>query len=81
MNNSTVQLIDPGKNELGRISKDILDNINKSLCTSWNINQWKKTASVIQEEVLSKGLRFAQEYIDFTIKDTENITMLKNLYF
>ena len=35
----------------------------------------------IQEEVLNKGLRFAQEYIDVTIKDTENIAMLKNLYF
>ena len=35
----------------------------------------------IQKEVLNKGLRFAQEYIDVTSKDTENITMLKNLYF
>ena len=27
----------------------------------------------IQEELLNKGLRFAQEYIDITSKDTENI--------
>ena len=27
----------------------------------------------IQEELLNKGLRFAQEYIDITSKDTETI--------
>ena len=96
LNNPTVRLINPAKNELGRISKAILDNINKRLCTRLNINQWKNTASVIewfkrieqkhlykfimldikdfypliQEELLNKGLRFAQKYIDVTSKDT-----------
>ena len=95
LNNPAVRLINPAKNELGRISKAILDNINKRLCTRLNINQWKNTASVIewfkrieqkhlykfimfdikdfypsiQKEVLNKGLRFAQEYIDVTSKD------------
>ena len=99
LNNPTVRLINPEKNELRRISKAILDNINKRLCTSLNINQWKNTASVIewfkrieqkhlykfiifdikdfypsiQEELLNKGLRIAQEYIDITSKDTEII--------
>ena len=94
-----MRLINPAKNELGRISKAILDNINKRLCTRLNINQWKNTASVIewfkrieqkylykfimfdikdfypwtQEKLLNKGLRFAQEYIDVTSKDTEII--------
>ena len=94
-----MRLINPAKNELGRISKAILDNINKRLCTRLNINQWKNTASVIewfkrieqkhlykfimfdikdfypwtQDELLNKGLRFAQEYIDVTSKDTEII--------
>ena len=97
LNNPTVRLINPAKNELGRISKAILDYINKLLCTRLNINQWKNTASVIewfkrieqkhlykfimfdikdfypsiQEELLNKGLRFAQEYIDVTSKDKE----------
>ena len=92
-------MINPVKNKLGRTSKAILDNINKCLCTSLNINQWKNTASVIewfkrieqkhlykfiifdikdfypsiQEELLNKGLRFAQEYIDITSKDKEII--------
>ena len=48
LNNPTVGLINPAKNELGRISKTILDNINKHLCTSLNINRWKNTASVIE---------------------------------
>ena len=82
-----------------RIHKAILDNINKRLCTSLNINQWKNTESVIewfkrieqkhlykfimfdikdfypsiQEELLNKGLRFTQEYIDITSKDREII--------
>ena len=45
LNNPTVRLINPAKNELGRISKAILDNINKRLCTRLNINQWKNIAS------------------------------------
>ena len=99
LNNPTVRLINPAENESGRNSKAIFDNIDKPLCTSLNINQWKNTASVIewfkrieqkhlykfiifdikdfypsiQEELLNKGLRFAQEYIDITSKDTEII--------
>ena len=98
-NNLAVRLINLAKNKLGRISKDILDNINKCLCTSLNINQRKNTASVIewfkrieqkhlykfiifdikdsylsiQEELLNNRLRSAQECIDITSKDTENI--------
>ena len=105
LNNPTVRLIKSAKNELGRISKAILDNINKRLCTSLNINQWKNTASVIewfkrieqkhlykfiifdikdfypsiQEELLNKGLRFAQEYIDITSKDKEIIYHARKL--
>ena len=48
LNNPTGRLIDLAKNELGRIGKATRDNINKRLCTSLNINQWKNTASVIE---------------------------------
>ena len=37
-NNLTVRLINPVKDEVGKISKAILDNIIKFLCTSLNIN-------------------------------------------
>ena len=97
LNNPTVRLINPAKIKLGRISMALPDNVNKRLCTSLNINQWKITTSVTewfkrieqkhlhrfimfnikdfypstQEELLTKGLIFAQEYIYLTSKDTE----------
>ena len=43
LKNLTVRLIKSAKNELKRISKAILDNSNKLLCTRLNINQWKNT--------------------------------------
>ena len=43
-----MRLINSAKNELGRISKAILENINKRLCARLNVNQWKNTASVIE---------------------------------
>ena len=43
-----MRLINPAKNELGRYSKAVLDNINKRVCTSLNINQWKNTTSGIE---------------------------------
>ena len=37
----------PAKNEIGRISKCILDRINNELKRNLNVNQWKNTAEVI----------------------------------
>ena len=42
-NHPTVRLINPAKNELGRISKLILDNINKKISQKFEQNQWKNT--------------------------------------
>ena len=87
------------KNELGRISKALLANMSKRLCTSLNINQWKITTTAIewlkrieqkylykfimfdikgfnpsiQEELVSTGVRFTQEFIDITSKYMEII--------
>ena len=41
-------MINPAKNELGRVSRAMLDNINKLQCTSLSINQWKTSGSVIE---------------------------------
>ena len=51
-----------------RIHKAILDNINKRLCTSLNINQWKNTESVIEwfKRIEQKHL---YKFIMFYIKD------------
>ena len=46
-NNPTVRLLNPAKNELGRISKTILDKINVNLCDSLHLNQWRNTQEVI----------------------------------
>ena len=68
LNNPTVRLVNLAKSELGRISKAILDNINKCLCTRLNINQWKNTASVIEwfKRIEQKHL---YKFIIFDIKD------------
>ena len=42
------RLINPSKTSIGKISKVILDRINKSVVTSTKINQWKNTSSVIE---------------------------------
>ena len=78
LNNPTVRLINPGKNELGRISKAIFDNIIKRLCTSLNINQWKNTASLIEWFKRIEQIYF-YKLIMFNIKrflsiDTRRIT-------
>ena len=46
LNHPTARLINPAKNEIGRISKQILDQINSKLCEILNVNEWKNTASV-----------------------------------
>ena len=47
LNNPKTRLINPAKNETGRISKVILDKINKELIKKLSINQWKNDISVI----------------------------------
>ena len=66
--NPTVRLINPAKNKLGKISKVILDRINKTTQENLQLNQWKNTSTVIdwfitiQEEHL-------QSFAIFDIKD------------
>ena len=48
LNHPKVRLINPVKNELGRISKTILDNINNKLFQATKINQWKNTVRAIK---------------------------------
>ena len=47
VNNPRTRLINPAKNEIGRISKAILDSINKEMCNTLEFNQWKNPAGVI----------------------------------
>ena len=76
LNNPIKRLINSAKNELGKVSKTILDNINKRLCTSLNINQQKNTTTVMewfkrmQQKHLYKFIIFKR----FFIIDTRRIT-------
>ena len=40
-------LVNPSKNEFGRVSKVLLENINKQLIELLNVTQWKNSESVI----------------------------------
>ena len=48
LNNPSTRLINPAKNKIGRISKQILDQMNSKLCEILKGNEWKNTASVIK---------------------------------
>ena len=46
-NSPSFRLINPSKSEIGKISKHILDKINKSLLSNTKVNQWKNTSDAI----------------------------------
>ena len=68
LNHPTTRLINPAKNEIGRISKQILDQINSKLCEILKVNEWKNTASVINwfKKIESKS---SHKFLMFDIKD------------
>ena len=67
-NNPTVGLINPAKNDIGRISKVILDKINSSLIKELKGNQWKNTQNVI-EWFMKIEQKSKCKFIMFDIKD------------
>ena len=46
-NKPTCRLINPTKNELGKISKQMIERINQKLLKELQVNQWKNTNDVI----------------------------------
>ena len=40
------RLINPSKSDVGKISKSILDKINKAIVSTTSVNQWKNTSDV-----------------------------------
>ena len=67
-NHPKVRLLNPAKNELGRISKVILDKINSQLRNDLKLNQWKNTDNVIDwfKKIPNKH---AHKFMIFDIKD------------
>ena len=62
-----VSLINPAKNELGRIGKTILDNINKKLFQDTKINQWKNMVRAIKWMISLKNK--LMKFVMFDIRD------------
>ena len=68
-NNPKCRLINPAKSEIGIISKQFLEEINKNIRASTKLNQWQNTAEVIdwftgiKDKQQSKFLKF--DIIDF----------------
>ena len=48
INNPTCRLINPSKSEIGIISKNILDHINKEIIQATKVNLWKNTNNTIE---------------------------------
>ena len=46
-NKPSCRLINPAKSEIGRISKQLLENINTTIRRKTGLNQWKNSTSVI----------------------------------
>ena len=67
-NNKTARLIDPAENEIGRISKVILENISKELRNKLQLQQWNNTTTVINwfQKIESKS---KYKFMIFDIKD------------
>ena len=68
LNRPTIRLLNPAKNEIGRISKHMLQNINKTLSEEIKVNEWKNTVSVINwfKSIPNKHL---YTFLMFDIKD------------
>ena len=68
LNRPATSLLNPAKNEIGRISKHILQNINKTLSEETKVNEWKNTESVKSwfQSIPNKHL---YTFLMFDIKD------------
>ena len=64
----TCRLLNPTKSELGKISKNILTNINSTLKRITNFNQWRSSADVI-EWFKTIDDKTSRTFTQFDIKD------------
>ena len=76
-NNPTVRLINPCKPEIGKIAKELLENINNNVRTQTKLKQWRNTPDVIQwfRSLQNKqNLKFIKfDVINFYPNITENL--------
>ena len=67
-NNPKCRLINPAKSEIGKISKKLLENINKSVREATEVNQWHKSEDTIEwfKNIKSKKNCF---FVQFDIEE------------
>ena len=81
----SLRFINPSKSDIGKISKSILDKINKAIVSTTSVNQWKNTSKWfknIPEKRVSSFVNFDVEnfYPLISIKlFTDSIKYAKNL--
>ena len=66
-NKPSVRLIIPAKNQIGRISKVILNKINASIKSQLKLNQWKSKKEVL-DRFFSIGEKPLYKFVQFDIK-------------
>ena len=78
-NNATARLTNSTKNEIGRISKVILENINKELRNKLQLQQWNNTTAVINwfKKIENKN---KYKFMIFDIKDFYSLISKKLLH-
>ena len=67
-NHPKTRLINPSKNEIGRLSKVILDDINRKVQDALGVNQWKSTGKVLE---WFKNIQGKSQYT-FTVFDVKD---------
>ena len=76
-NNATARLVNPAKNEIGRLSKVILENINKELRNKLQLQQWNNTTALInwfkkiedKNKLLDDSINFARQHAQIKRED------------
>ena len=62
------RLINPSKSDIGKISKSILDKINKAIVSTTSVNHWKNTSDVIKWFKSSPGKR-VPSFVNFDVEN------------
>ena len=77
LNNPIIYLLNPAKNELGRITKVLLDKINLYLRNTTKFNQWKNISGAIS---CFKIIKMKHDYLFNLILKIFTLQLLRNSY-
>ena len=81
-NNPKCRLINPAKSEIGIVSKEYIDSINKIVREETNVNQWRNTDAVltwfqnIENKEISSALKF--DMVNFYLSISKDLLINAN---